>query len=298
MKNHDDIGRGIGRVLSEQSVAKEKIAAAAVSTNKRDLSGIPLSSVRDVVISDLTDNPNNEFPQFGDNEFENLKRSLLQNGMIHPITVANDRKTIIDGHNRFHAAQQIGMETVPVRYVLKPLSVDEETRLGISGNVDRRHLSSSEQSYFLAKAYPGYFEKVGTAGRKPKELAHSEPITQKEIAESANISVAALKRHKKVHETAKEIARENGSDKVTKTNYEVASIRINKTRKKKPGEKQSTWQHEVESKQKNQPAAEQESLAKALTIVLDEAASRAKVKAAKEIVEWIRLECAKSKLLN
>lgn len=64
-------------------------------------------------------------------EMKNLKRNILEFGMVDPIVVNSDM-TIIGGHQRLKACTEIGMESVPV--VVLEMDKDQEIALNISLN--------------------------------------------------------------------------------------------------------------------------------------------------------------------
>jgi ParB/RepB/Spo0J family partition protein len=82
-------------------------------------------------------------------EFELLKRSIQETGIIQPITVDQEMQ-VICGDQRLRAARALGLTTVPVliRWVR-----DKETRaiLSIEENIRRRQLQPSEMARAIKK---------------------------------------------------------------------------------------------------------------------------------------------------
>lgn len=80
-------------------------------------------------------------------QFEALVRDIAERGVLLPIIVDEDDKTI-DGHQRRKAAAEAGVECP--RVVVDGLSEDEKKQLAITLNLFRRHLSGTERSKALA----------------------------------------------------------------------------------------------------------------------------------------------------
>ena len=96
----------------------------------------------EVPISKLMEHPMNRelFNDIQDTDpvfWTEFKRSIEEFGIIEPLIVNDTTKEIRSGNQRFKAAVQIGMETVPVLYVEDEAS-DEEIRKMIASNVYRR----------------------------------------------------------------------------------------------------------------------------------------------------------------
>lgn len=89
------------------------------------------------------------FREMEGEDFEQLKGSLREIGIIEPIVV-DSRMRVICGHQRLRAAKAIGLQSVPV--IIR--SVDkEETRaiMAIEENIRRRQLQPSEMARAIKK---------------------------------------------------------------------------------------------------------------------------------------------------
>ena len=87
--------------------------------------------IEQVPIGNLHPDPVNP-RRISDQELEALTRSIRQFGLIDPIIVRREDKTIIGGHQRLLAARRLGYETVPVIYV--DLSLEQARLLNIALN--------------------------------------------------------------------------------------------------------------------------------------------------------------------
>ncbi|MFX0208086.1 MAG: ParB/RepB/Spo0J family partition protein [Candidatus Hodarchaeota archaeon] len=91
--------------------------------------------------------PRIEFDQIGLNE---LKQSILENGVIQPITVrkAGEGFELIAGERRLRAIQELGYTKIPA-FVMEIVSEDQMLGLALVENIQREDLNPME----LAKAY-------------------------------------------------------------------------------------------------------------------------------------------------
>jgi len=82
-------------------------------------------------------------------DFEQLKCSIRELGLIHPIIV-DQEMCVICGHQRLRAARSLGLESVPV---IVHLLGEDETRviMAIEENIRRRHLQPSEMARAIKK---------------------------------------------------------------------------------------------------------------------------------------------------
>jgi ParB/RepB/Spo0J family partition protein len=84
-------------------------------------------------------------------EFESLKRSIKMNGLYVPIIVNQDG-TILDGHHRFRACQELGIE--PKTIVREFSDKLEEQLFVIDCNLIRRQLNKFQRTEMALKLKP------------------------------------------------------------------------------------------------------------------------------------------------
>src|SRR4030065_447092 len=89
--------------------------------------------VEQVPIGELRPDPANP-RRINDAELEALTRSIRQLGLVDPIIVRREDRTIIGGHQRLLAARRLGYKTVPVGWLDKN-SLETERLLHLA--VDR-----------------------------------------------------------------------------------------------------------------------------------------------------------------
>lgn len=104
-------------------------------------------------ISEIKSHPNNTatFRDLAGEEFEDLKASIRDHGIIEPVVI-NQHGVIICGHQRVRACREIGITDVPV--VVREVASDEEHEtLLIEENLRRRQLLPSESFKAVKRLY-------------------------------------------------------------------------------------------------------------------------------------------------
>ena len=130
-------------------------------------------------------------------DYERFKQSIKNEGVLSPLIVTSDM-TIISGHQRYRAAKELGLITVPV--IIREDLTDEDNILKalIAANFGRIQKNESK----LRKAIAEYVElcgyRNGEMGNGRKKVVHNGLPTPKysmdEIAEQLGISKTNLKR--------------------------------------------------------------------------------------------------------
>lgn len=134
----------------------------------------PKSIVRDPEFQGL-------FPLLPDIEYDNLKQSIANHGLLNALLLTHEDK-LICGYNRLRACEDLGMIKVPVRRRYCVTS-DHAKSIAIADNLIRRHFSPSE------------------AIRTMQALEMIGPISLPELAKHLNVSVRSVKRLKSVNES-------------------------------------------------------------------------------------------------
>lgn len=90
----------------------------------------------------------NMFPMMSDQELEDLKKSILSQGLMDPVSVLSDGQ-LIDGRNRVRACSEIGIEVQKV-----VVETDDPVAFVWARNGARRHLKPSQLAAIAAKMLP------------------------------------------------------------------------------------------------------------------------------------------------
>ncbi len=153
MGKRNVLGKGLGALIPE---------AMEGSTETADDVGIRISPI---AISEIAPNPYQPRTEFDPAHIEELKQSILEKGIIQPITVRRlgGGYQLIAGERRLRAAREAGMESIPA-VVMDVSSPEEMMELSLIENIQREDLNPIEE----AKAY--------------RMLADQCHLTQEEVA--------------------------------------------------------------------------------------------------------------------
>lgn len=142
------------------SVKKPKLQnnpLAWMQTKQVELQGTRLSDVQHVAPRILKANPLNSdfFREESDDYFSKLREDVRERGIIVPLLAKKD-DTLLAGHNRLRVAIELGLESVPVQYVLDSLPEKAEREFIIKDNLYRRQFTTTEWIGLYKKLYPDF----------------------------------------------------------------------------------------------------------------------------------------------
>ncbi|MBM3144913.1 MAG: ParB/RepB/Spo0J family partition protein [Chloroflexi bacterium] len=134
------------------------------------------SGVDEVSVTVITPNPRQPRARFDPEGISELAASIREHGVIQPLIVTRDSQTgaytLITGERRLLAAQEAGLETVPV--IVREASDQDRLEIALIENVQRADLSPLE----TAEAY--------------RQLAEDFELAHGEIAERVGKSRVAI----------------------------------------------------------------------------------------------------------
>jgi len=91
------------------------------------------------------------FSPLKDWEYAALKADIAKRGVLVPIEIDAEDKTVVDGHHRLRACEELGIEDYPIRF--RSYASDEERKLtSIVLNTYRRQLTGVKRTMWLAIA--------------------------------------------------------------------------------------------------------------------------------------------------
>jgi ParB-like chromosome segregation protein Spo0J len=93
----------------------------------------------------------NLVPKMNEEEFNELKESILKDGQQEPIEVMSDG-TIIDGHNRYKACQIVGVE--PKYTIIDIDTIEEAKHRSYLNNINRRNLNTYQKVEWKLSVLP------------------------------------------------------------------------------------------------------------------------------------------------
>ena len=132
-----------------------------METKKVEIQGTRLSDVQHTLPAKLKVNPLNSdfFREESDDYFAKLRDDVRARGIIVPLLAKRDG-VLLAGHNRLRVAMELGLETVPVQYVLDTLPENAEREFIIKDNLYRRQFSTAEWIGLYKKLYPNFDEQI------------------------------------------------------------------------------------------------------------------------------------------
>ncbi|WP_337871851.1 ParB/RepB/Spo0J family partition protein [Ignavibacterium sp.] len=161
------LGRGLDALINPNLIEDKSGEKAADLSNIKLDDGKQVDILAKIAVDLISPNPFQPRTNFDVAALEELKKSILINGLIQPITVRRiqgNRYQLISGERRLRAFKDIGYKEIPA-YIIKVDSDELLLALALIENIQREHLNPIE----VAKAY--------------KRLMEECHLTQEEIAE-------------------------------------------------------------------------------------------------------------------
>ena len=138
------------------------------------------------------------WPPLPPDEFEELKKSIAERGLLEPIVV-NENNEVIEGHQRLLAWISLGKKEPPViRRVNTGGDLAKEIALSVEYNARRRHLVKSELAIIVARAFKMIEELRSSRVFRGETVQTSNPETDltkeslRKVAEKIGISEPTL----------------------------------------------------------------------------------------------------------
>ena len=128
------------------------------------------------------------FDDISGNEYETFRDSIKEEGVLTPLIVANDM-TLVSGHQRLKAAQDIGVTQLPVIIREDLTDEDEKLKILLAANFGR-HKNDDKKQRRIAAEYDTLRGKK-TKGRN-KKYSDNRSISKKEIANELGVSESTL----------------------------------------------------------------------------------------------------------
>lgn len=161
-------------------------------------------SVENILLSNLKCHPRNDefFSNVEGEEFERLKQSIQELGILTPLRISADM-TIISGHQRYRAAQELGLAKVPVVMDYDLENEDEKLVQLIAANFGRMKNDPVKQGRWIAE-----YERlrgVRNGGDRKSVGNNSRLITQEDIAAELGVDTTTLRNLKRLNTLLPEI---------------------------------------------------------------------------------------------
>ena len=131
--------------------------------------------VLDVPIGELFPFQNHPFKVLDDEKMAQTVESVREDGILVPIMVRNRPEggyEVISGHRRRHAAEIVGLQTVPV--IIRDLTDDEAVIAMVDANLQREEILPSEKAF----AFKMKLQAVSRVKGRPKKEGQVVPNFQ------------------------------------------------------------------------------------------------------------------------
>jgi ParB family transcriptional regulator, chromosome partitioning protein len=161
------LGRGLAALIGDD------VVEAASPEDSRGLRHLPIEL--------LHSNPNNPRKQFGEEELEDLSKSIREKGLLQPIVVrqrSDGEYEIVAGERRWRASQRAGLHELPV--LIRELSDGETLEIALIENIQRSDLNPLEE----ARAYGQLLEQFSYT---QQQLADSVGKSRSHIANTLRL---------------------------------------------------------------------------------------------------------------
>ena len=160
------LGRGLDALINPKGIKNASQTSTDYSGLKKD-DGESIDVLAKIPVNLISSNPFQPRTSFDPEAYDELKKSILSNGLIQPITVRRSKDNkyeLISGERRLNACRDIGYRDIPA-YIIKVESNEAMLALALIENIQREQLNAIE----IGHAY--------------KRLMEECFLTQEEIAE-------------------------------------------------------------------------------------------------------------------
>jgi ParB family transcriptional regulator, chromosome partitioning protein len=145
------LGRGLDALINPQSkyTLDKPVAVSSKDLQKDD--GISNEVLAKISVNLISPNPYQPRTDFDPQALDELKKSILENGLIQPITVrrvSKDHYELISGERRLRASKEIGLKEIPA-YIIHVETKEMMLALSLIENIQREKLNAIE----IANAY-------------------------------------------------------------------------------------------------------------------------------------------------
>ncbi|MFQ6617408.1 MAG: ParB/RepB/Spo0J family partition protein [Fidelibacterota bacterium] len=131
-------------------------------------------NIAEILVDNIRSNPLQPREDFSTEEMEELKRSILEKGIVQPITVrkVDEGFEVIAGERRLRAVKSLNIRTIPA-YIIKVDSEAELLEIALVENLHREDLNPIN----LAEAYRKLMERWGLSHEEVAKKVGKERST-------------------------------------------------------------------------------------------------------------------------
>ena len=139
------LGRGLDALINPKGIKNASEKAPDYSEVSKD-DGKSVDVLARIPVNLISSNPFQPRTSFEPEAFEELKKSILSNGLIQPVTVRrtkDNKYELISGERRLKACKDIGYRDIPA-YIIKVDSNEAMLALALIENIQREKLNPIE----------------------------------------------------------------------------------------------------------------------------------------------------------
>ena len=162
--------------------------------------------IMEVPISELFSFRDHPFKVLDDEKMVQTVESIRENGILVPIMVRSRQEggyEVISGHRRRHAAEIVGLETVPV--IIRELTDDEAVIAMVDANLQREEILPSEKAYAYKMKLEALKHKAGRPSKENSCQVGTNFRADEAMAETANESARTIQRYIRLTELLPEL---------------------------------------------------------------------------------------------
>ena len=162
--------------------------------------------IMEVPISELFSFRDHPFKVLDDEKMSQTVESIRENGILVPIMVRSRQEggyEVISGHRRRHAAEIVGLETVPV--IIRELTDDEAVIAMVDANLQREEILPSEKAYAYKMKLEALKHKAGRPSKENSCQVGTNFRADEAMAETANESARTIQRYIRLTELLPEL---------------------------------------------------------------------------------------------
>jgi len=145
------LGRGLDALINPQMKDKIEVPVAISSKDIPRDDGNSYDILAKIPLNLITPNPYQPRIEFDPKTLDELKKSILENGLIQPVTVRRlniNHYELISGERRLRCCKDIGYKDIPA-YIIKVDTKEAMLALSLIENIQREKLNAIE----VANAY-------------------------------------------------------------------------------------------------------------------------------------------------
>lgn len=174
-KTKSGLGRGLEALINP--LPNEQINTPVSITNSKLLNddGNSIDILVKIEINSILPNPYQPRSDFDPKSLEELKNSIVQNGLIQPVTVRRidfNKYELVSGERRLRACKDLGFKDIPA-YIIKVESKEAMLALALIENIQREKLNPIEIAY----AYKRLIEECNLSQEQVSEKVGKDRTT-------------------------------------------------------------------------------------------------------------------------